>query len=64
MKREMYDCLLNWKDDKNRKPLVLKGARQTGKTYLIHEFGTNEFADFRVLNCDKDARIRDVFQEI
>lgn len=61
MKRELYQELQAWKNSKFRKPLVLKGARQTGKTYLIKEFGTKEFEDFRILNCDKDFRIRDIF---
>lgn len=61
MKRELYEKLLEWKNNPYRKPLVLKGARQTGKTYLIKEFGQREFEDFRVLNCDKDFRIRDIF---
>ena len=43
MKREALDKLQKWKEKKNRKPLLLTGVRQCGKTYLIKEFGKNEF---------------------
>ena len=45
MKREIYKDLKNWKDksDDIRKPLILEGARQTGKTWIVEEFGKNEF---------------------
>ena len=45
MKRHLYNDLLTWKKKKNRKPLVLQGARQVGKTYLLMEFGEKEYAD-------------------
>ena len=61
MKRELYDELLKWKDDPGRKPLVLQGARQVGKTYLVKDFGENEFEHMVVLNCDKDPRIAEIF---
>ncbi|MBQ9010280.1 MAG: ATP-binding protein [Clostridia bacterium] len=61
MKRDLYDRLLQWKNDPSRKPLVLQGARQVGKTYLVKEFGTNEYEQMIVLNCDKDSRIREIF---
>ena len=62
MKRNLYDSLLKWKNDPYRKPLVMKGARQVGKTYLISEFGRKEFENCVILNCDKDPRIRDIFE--
>ena len=61
MKRDLYNELLKWKDHPDRKPLVLQGARQVGKTYLIKEFGENEFKQMIVLNCDKDPRIAEIF---
>ncbi|MCR5789816.1 MAG: ATP-binding protein [Lachnospiraceae bacterium] len=61
MKRDLYEQLLSWKEKPDRKPLVLKGARQVGKTWLIKEFGRNEFEQMIVLNCDKDERITDIF---
>ncbi len=38
MKRDLYEKLIEWKKDNNRKPMILKGARQVGKTFLIKEF--------------------------
>lgn len=61
MKRELYTNLLDWKTNPYRKPLVLRGARQTGKTWLVKEFGKHEFEHFLIFNCDKDSRIRDIF---
>ena len=42
MYRKQYDQLLNWKQRSNRKPLVIRGARQVGKTYLVREFAEKE----------------------
>ena len=42
MKREMYAELLNWKNNSNKKPLIVFGARQVGKTYLIERFAKEE----------------------
>lgn len=61
MERSLYNKLLRWKDSPHRKPLVLKGARQVGKTYLITEFGKREYETFIVLNCDRDDRIAGIF---
>lgn len=61
MQRELYQNLLAWKQSKYRNPLVLKGARQTRKTWLIKEFGRNKFENLYVLNCDKNTGIADVF---
>ncbi len=43
MKRSLFNELLLWKNSNNRKPLLLQGARQVGKTYLVNEFGKNEY---------------------
>ena len=43
MYREIIDDLINWKQSKNRKPLIIHGARQVGKTYIIKEFCQKEF---------------------
>ncbi|MBQ8946560.1 MAG: AAA family ATPase [Lachnospiraceae bacterium] len=43
LKRKAYDKLLEWKNGSNKKCLMIKGARQVGKTYLIREFGHNEY---------------------
>ena len=62
MVRDLYQNLIKWKNNRYRKPLVLKGARQVGKTYLITEFAKNEFDNYIILNCDKDIRIREIFE--
>ena len=54
MKRTIYDSLLEWKNKKNRKPLILYGARQTGKTWILKEFGKNEYQNVAYINCDNN----------
>lgn len=54
MKRKLYDNLINWQKKPGRKPLLLKGARQVGKTYLLQEFGKHEFKKVVYLNLDKE----------
>ena len=61
MVRDLYSKLLRWKDSPSRKPLVIQGARQVGKTFLVKEFGEKEFEHMIVLNCDKDPRIAEIF---
>ena len=55
MKREIYAKLLEWKSRKDHKPLVLDGARQVGKTYILKEFGNKEYKTLSYVNLDKDA---------
>jgi len=50
LKRKAYDKLLDWKNTKNKKCLMIKGARQVGKTYLVREFGKNEYKSFIEIN--------------
>jgi len=45
MKRDLYEVLCRWKRDANRRPLLVRGARQVGKTYLMDEFGKREFIE-------------------
>lgn len=63
MERQLYASLVEWKDSRNRKPLMLKGARQVGKTRLLEEFGRREFETVAVLNCDKTAAASALFQQ-
>ncbi|MCR5455104.1 MAG: ATP-binding protein [Bacteroidales bacterium] len=51
MERLIYKQLLEWKEDKKRKPLILLGARQVGKTYILNQFGKREFDDYIYINC-------------
>lgn len=49
MKRNIYNKLLEWKDDDYCKPLMLEGARQVGKTFILKQFGTSEFETWCML---------------
>jgi len=53
--------LKQWKNSKNRKPLIIQGARQVGKTWVMQEFGKNEFKQVVYLNFESSTRLRDVF---
>ena len=61
MERFLYQDLVNWKNQKDHKPLILEGARQVGKTWLLKQFGKNEFENFVYINCDNNPQIEDVF---
>ena len=61
MKRELYNDLISWKNSSNRKPLLLQGARQTGKTYLVTQFAKNEYQDFVYLNFEQDPDLKTLF---
>jgi len=61
MKRDLYKKLLEWKTSERRKPLILKGARQVGKTYILKEFGQNEYEDVAYFNFEQDSRLDDFF---
>ena len=61
MKRTLYSALINWKKAPNRKPLILQGARQVGKTWLMKEFGKNEFEQVVYLNFESNERLKSMF---
>lgn len=63
MKRSIYRQLLEWKASANRKPMMLYGARQVGKTYILKEFGRNEFDNLVYINCYKNQAIETLFAE-
>lgn len=63
MYRKAYKDLLNWKESKTRKPLLLLGARQVGKTWLMKEFGQKEFKNVVYINCDTEPLMKDLFKE-
>lgn len=63
MKRTKYKELLTWKSSKNRKPLLLQGARQVGKTYLIRQFGQQEYANYIYLNFEQDPELKSLFDK-
>lgn len=61
MKRKLYTRLLEWKDSPTRKPLILEGARQVGKTWLLKEFGKNEYENMVYINCHDNPEIKQIF---
>ncbi len=63
MKRFLYNNLLAWKADSRRKPLLLQGARQVGKTYLVSQFGNAEYANFVYLNFEQNPGLSTFFKD-
>lgn len=61
MKRKIYDKLLEWKNNTNFKPLMILGARQVGKTYIIQEFCKKEFKNYISINLLEDRKIVDLY---
>ena len=62
MKRNAISELIKWKDSPERKPLVLKGARQVGKTWLMKEFGQNYYDNFAYFNFDEEDELKSIFE--
>jgi predicted AAA+ superfamily ATPase len=62
MKRNIYRNLLDWKKSDNRKPLILQGARQVGKTYILKEFGKKEYKDTAYFNFEEDPALAEFFK--
>lgn len=63
MKRHLYQELVAWKNSSDRKPLMLYGARQVGKTYLLKEFGKQEYENMVYVNCYKNEAVATLFAE-
>ena len=61
MYRVAIEKLLKWKQSKNRKPLIIEGARQVGKTWLMKEFGKQAYADTIYINFDSNSRMAELF---
>ena len=61
MKRKILKELIDWKESKNRKPLILNGARQVGKTYILKEFGKLYYQNVAYVNCDNNQTVNDIF---
>lgn len=62
MYRTAIEQLKKWKLRSNRKPLIIRGARQVGKTWLMREFGTNEYTHTIYINFDNNQRMRNLFE--
>lgn len=63
MKRFIMDDLIKWKNSKYRKPLILKGARQVGKTYILKEFGKENYEGIAYFNFDHDEDLYNLFEK-
>lgn len=62
MKRAAIQKLITWKSSENRKPMVLKGARQTGKTWLMKEFGRSCYDNYVYFNFDEEDDLKSIFE--
>lgn len=63
MYRKAITQLVEWKSDPNRKPMILRGARQVGKTWLMKEFGENYYKNYAYISMDENERMEEVFRE-
>jgi uncharacterized protein len=61
MQRKILNFLTQWKVAKSRKPLLIKGARQVGKTYLVEEFG-KQFENYHEFNFQRSPKLREIFE--
>ena len=62
MKRNAFQQMLEWKNATGRKPLIIRGARQVGKTWLMKEFGKQEFKNTVYINFDSNPEMRELFR--
>lgn len=63
MYREAIKKLIEWKDSTKRKPLIVNGARQVGKTWLLKEFGKQYYEKVAYVNMDNNARMKELFTD-
>ena len=63
MERTAYQELLEWKNKTGRKPLILNGARQIGKTWLLKDFGAKEYESLAYINCDETPEMKTAFSD-
>jgi len=64
VERKIYSDLLKWKNSVDRKPLILQGARQVGKTYIVNLFAGREYANSIYCNFEKDRGLSDFFTNL
>lgn len=62
MKRFILQDLQQWKQSKNRKPLIIKGVRQTGKTYILKNFGESDFPTYHYINFEHNKKAAQLFK--
>ena len=63
MERFLYARLREWKASRSRKPLLIEGARQVGKTWLLKQFGKSEYENCAYINCDNNPQLENVFAD-
>lgn len=63
MRRKITDQLIKWKENPNRKPLIIEGARQVGKTYITIQFGKDNYKNIVYLNFDGAENLKRIFTE-
>jgi predicted AAA+ superfamily ATPase len=61
MERDAMQALIRWKSKQDRKPLIIRGARQVGKTWLVKEFGKNEYAQTAYVNFENSKLLQTLF---
>lgn len=59
--RTAIEQLYRWKEKNNRKPLIIRGARQVGKTWLMKEFGAKAYENCVYINFDNNRRMQNLF---
>ena len=62
MFRYIKQELIEWKNSKDRKPLIIRGARQVGKTYILKEFGNEQYENVAYFNFDHDENLKELFK--
>ncbi|WP_249028825.1 AAA family ATPase [Tannockella kyphosi] len=62
MKRTIMESLRNWKDNENKKPLIVKGVRQCGKTFILKEFGKEYYNDMVYINFEENESLKSIFE--
>ncbi|MEN6619462.1 MAG: AAA family ATPase [Rikenellaceae bacterium] len=63
MKRKIYDELVKWKNKPGKMPLIVNGARQVGKSYILQKFGKQEFDNYIIANLETDKALVEKFEE-
>ncbi|MEG2350876.1 MAG: AAA family ATPase, partial [Hungatella sp.] len=62
MERKAMQQLIAWKNSEDRKPLIIRGARQVGKTWLMQEFGKRHYKSFVYFNFDEEEELSSIFE--
>ena len=63
LKRKMFDYLKNWRMNKGQECLLIKGARQVGKSYIVQAFGRSEYKSFISIDFIENPQLRAIFSE-